>query len=201
MIFSYAYYVRSVANPNTNKERVAKMDEYKLELYWNDIPNSKNEAVSYLNLIMWWNVNEREVRRILHELSRYDNGDNYVLIRSGKCKGFYKTDDREQIERYKQECLNKGRSVFAPIKKINRILAANETQYSLINNLRVIREDRNLKQSAVCAYMQVYDGAFDVSMLSKMENGVCLPTPFQLTKLAELYECEPTDLVFAELYL
>lgn len=200
MIFSWFYYVPLVAKTNKNSERVQKMNEFKLQTYWNDIPTSKKDAVSYLELIMWWNLNEREVRRVLHELSRMDNGDDFVLIRSGKSKGFYKTDDREAIEAYKQECLNKGRSVFAPIKKINRILSANKTQYSLTNNLRVIREDRGLKQSDVCAFMQNFDESFDTPMLSKMENGVCLPTPFQLIKLAEFYDCDPDDLVFAELY-
>lgn len=177
------------------------MEHLKLEIYWNDIPISKEAAVTYPILCMWWNTTERDVRKILHELSSLDNGDNYVLIRSSKNRGFYKTDDREEIEAYKQECLNRGRNVFAPIKKINRVLSANKTQYSLINNLRVKREERNMKQTAVCAYMQVFDEAFDVPMLSKMENGVCLPTPYQLMKLSELYECEPTDLVCAELYL
>lgn len=176
------------------------MDEIKLNHYWNDIPTTKKEAVPYSILCMWWHLNEREVRRVLHQLSCYDNGDNHVLIRSGKTRGFYKTDDKEEIEKYKQECLNKGRSVFAPIKKINRILSANKTQYSLTNNLRVIREDRHLKQSTVCSFMQQYDESFDVPMLSKMENGVCLPTPFHLIKLAELFKCEPNDLVWAELY-
>ena len=189
-----------VANPNINKERVAEMDEFKLEAYWNDIPTSKNDAVTYPVLCMWWHTNEREVRRILHELSSLDNGDNYVLIRSGKSRGFYKTDNQDDIERYKQECLNKGRSVFAPIKKINRILSANKTQYTFTNNLRVIREERNLKQAAVCAYMQVYDESFNAPMLSKMENGICLPTPFQLLKLSELYGCLPSDLVKADFY-
>jgi len=177
------------------------MTDYQLEIYWNDIPTDKKDAVKYDELCMWWHTSERNVRLILHELSRLDNGDDYVLIRSSRNRGFYKTDNREEIEAYKQECLNRGRNVFAPIRKINRILSANKTQYSLINNLRVIREYRNQKQTSVCAYMQVYDEAFDVPMLSKMENGVCLQTPYQLMKLAEFYGCEPTDLVCAELYL
>lgn len=176
------------------------MNESKLELYWHDIPISKKEAVPYNILQMWWNVNQREVRRILHALSGYDNGDDYVLIRSGKSKGFYKTDDKNEIEAFKRECLNKGRSVFAPVKKINRILSANNNQYSMTNNLRVIREDRQLKQSTVCEFMRAFDDAFDVPMLSKMENGVCLPTPFQLVKLSEIYGCNPTDLVNADMY-
>lgn len=176
------------------------MDEYRLETYWNDIPTKRSEAVTYNVLQMWWGTNEREVRRILHHLSHYDNGDDYILIRSGKCRGFYKTDDRHEIEAYKQECLNKGRSVFAPVKKINRVLNANVSQYSMLNNMRLVREDRNLKQSAVCAYMRAFDEHFDEPMLSKMENGVCLPTPFQLAKLCEIYGCQPSDLVEIDFY-
>ena len=176
------------------------MDEFKLEAYWNDIPTEKKNAADYATLCAWWQTDERRVRQILHELSGFDNGDNFILIRSSANRGFYKTDDQGEIESYKRECLNRGRNVFAPIKKINRVLAANDSQYSMMNNLRVIREDRNLRQTAVCAYMQVYDDAFDQPMLSKMESGRCLPTPFQLSKLAELYGCVPSDLVKADLY-
>jgi hypothetical protein len=189
-----------VAETNKVLERVAIMTEYKQEVYWNDIPTDKKDAVTYDVLCLWWHMSERNVRIALHELSRLDNGDNYVLIRSSKNRGFYKTDNKEEIEAYKQECLNRGRNVFAPIKKINRILRANDTQYSFVNNLRVIRESRNLKQTSVCAYMKTFDEGFDVPMLSKMENGVCLPTPYQLARLAEFYGCEPSELVDADFF-
>lgn len=177
------------------------MNEIKLASYWNDIPTNKNQAVSYETLQMWWNTNKREVRRILHELSGYDNGDNYVLIRSGKNKGFYKTDDIEKILPYKREILNKGRSMFLPVKKINRILNANKNQMSFTNNMRVMRESLNIKQAQVCEFMQQnYSEAFDVPMLSKMENGICLPTPYQLSLLAEFYACDPKELVNIDMY-
>ena len=115
-------------------------------------------------------------------------------------KGFYKTDDEREIQAYKKECLNKGRSVFAPIRKINRVLNANKEQYSSINNLRVIREDCRLKQSEVCDIMKQSDRTFDKSLLSKMENGVCLPTCAQLVKLAEIYGVQPAELLQADLY-
>lgn len=169
-------------------------------LYWDDIPVGKSNAIAYEALCVLWGCDKRTARAILHELSLYDNGDNYILIRSGGCKGFYKTDDENEIQAYKRECLNKGRSVFAPIKKINRVLSADAEQLSLINNLRVIRESKGLKQSRVCAAMKQYDRAFDKSLLSKMENGVCLPTYYQLSKLAEIYAVEPTELLTADLY-
>lgn len=101
------------------------------EIYWQQIPIGKKNAVSYEELCVIWNVKERTVRQILHDLSRYDNGDSYILIRSGKSKGFYRTDDPEEIRQYRKECLNKGRSIFAPVKKCNRVLAIDDSQLVL----------------------------------------------------------------------
>lgn len=172
------------------------MDKYKLEFYWNDIPIGKQNAVSYNELCPSWGRCERDVRMILHELSSFDNGDDYILIRSSKKRGgFYRTDNRLEIEDYKQECLSKGKSIFAPIKKINRVLREDTRQVSFYNNLRVRREGMAMKQSEVCEIMQKYDKAIDCAMLSKMENNVCLPTPYQLSILADIYNCMPSDLV------
>lgn len=175
------------------------LDECKLALYWHEIPIGKENAITYPELCAAWNMNERQARKVLHELSGFDNGDDYILIRSSSGKGFYKTDDETEMKAYKRECLNKGRSVFAPVKKINRVLNANAEQYNLVNNLRVVREAKGLKQTAVCKEMRKLDRAFDNSLLSKMENGVCLPTLQQLTKLAEIYGVKPFELVNAEL--
>ena len=170
------------------------MDE-KLEFYWHDIPIGKENAVEYAELMTMWGMCERQVRKILHDLSMYDNGDNYVLIRSAGGKGFYRTDNEAIIKAYRQECLNKGKSIFAPVKKINRILNANVSQIEFENNLRVYREAKGLKQGDVCKQMKQIDRAFDKSMLSKMENNVCLPTPLQVSKLAEIYGCSALELV------
>lgn len=171
-----------------------------VKLYWDDIPIGYENAADYEWLCSIWECTERKARAILHELSLYDNGDNYILIRSGKRRGFYKTDDTDEIQAFKRECLNKGRSIFAPVKKINRVLNTNTEQYSLTNNLRVVRESKGLKQCQVCNIMKRYDRAFDKSLLSKMENGVCLPTYYQLSKLAEIYAVSPSDLLGTELY-
>lgn len=105
------------------------------EKYWQEIPIGSQNAIDYTALCAMWNCRERTVRLILHELSRYDNGDGFVLIRSGKNKGFYRTSDRAEIESYRKECLNKGRSLFAPLKKCNRILSIDENQMWLELNL------------------------------------------------------------------
>lgn len=98
------------------------------EKYWSEIPIGKENAIEYKELCEMWKCSERTARAILHQLSRYDNGDDYVLIRSGKTKGFYKTDDIAEIEAFRRECLAKGRSIFAPVKKCDRILSKDNSQ-------------------------------------------------------------------------
>lgn len=176
------------------------MEDMLLEVYWSELPTGKENAATYQTLCDMWGRTERTVRSILHELSLFDNGDDYILIRSASGKGFYKTDNAEEIEAYKRECLSRGRSVFAPIKKINRVLRGNDMQYTFDNNLRVIREERGMKQSEVCHLMKKHDRAFDKSLLSKMENGVCMPTPYQTIHLAQIYGVKPVELFDIELH-
>lgn len=94
----------------------------KLTYYWECIPVGKENAITYPQLCKLWGCSERQVRYILHELSYMDNNDNLILIRSSHGKGFYKTDNVIEIEKYKKECTNRARHTFAPLKKIRRVL-------------------------------------------------------------------------------
>lgn len=175
--------------------------ERKLDLYWSEIPIGKENAVSYPELVLKWDRKERDVRQILHELSAFDNGDDYILIRSAKKGGgFYRTDNPDDIKAYREECLAKGRSNFAPVKKINRVLNSNSEQISMTNNLRVMRESAGMKQTEVCDIMKRFDCEFDAPLLSKMENGVCMPTLMQFRKLAEIYGCTTADLISYDIF-
>lgn len=177
------------------------MDECRLELYWSEIPVGKENAVTRPELCAMWNMTDRGARAILHELSRYDNGDDYILIRSSKNKGFYRTTDPADIAAFRKECINKGRSHFAPLRKINRVTASLDAdQYSIENNLKVVRLSRGMTQPEVVAKFSAFDSGMDVSMLSRMESGRCLPTPLQLIILSQIYGCEPLELVNADLY-
>ena len=175
------------------------MKEHELLEYWSSIPIGKEYALTYTELCISWNCNERRARAILHDLSLYDSGDDFILIRSSKNKGFYRTDDKAEMEAYKRECLAKGRSIFAPVKKINRVLNANYSQYSFTNNLRVVRESCGLSQTEVCH--RVNDIGFDKFLLSKMENGICLPTDYQLHCLAQIYGCRAHELIDSSICL
>lgn len=99
-----------------------KLSETTLKNYWDMIPIGRVNAVDYSELVIKWKCGQRTVRAILNELSRYDSGDDYILIRSSKGRGFYRTDNTEEIEAFRKECLSRGRSCLAPVKKMNRVL-------------------------------------------------------------------------------
>lgn len=98
------------------------MPELNLEKFWDDIPVGRENAITYDELMQKWNCKERKVRTILHELSYFDNGDRFILIRSSRIKGFYKTDNLDEITRYQRECTNRARHTFAPLRKIRRVV-------------------------------------------------------------------------------
>lgn len=176
------------------------IDENKLELYWNEIPIGKENAWSYGMLCAVWGKDKRTCREIMHQLSRYDNGDDLILIRSSNGNGFYRTSDPDDIIAYRAECLNRGRNTLAPLRKIDRVLKPEDGQLSITNNLKAVRVSCGKSAAEVCREMQVFDPAFDTPMLSRMENGRCLPTPLQLAHLAAVYRCVPRDLVDMEMY-
>lgn len=172
-----------------------------LERYWASIPVGRKNRVTYSRLMSMWEMSERQVRRTLARLSYFDNGDNYVLIRSSRHCGFYRTDDPDDIAAYKRECQSRARKTFAQLRKINRVLhstAPDQLNYNFFNNLQLMRKQRGMTQTEVCAFVREIDSTFDCSTLSKLENGYVLPTPAQLRTLADILNCEPFELVAME---
>ena len=172
-----------------------------LDAYWESIPVGKENAISYAVLECKWGVNERQVRKLLADLSGFDNGDNYILIRSSKGAGFYRSDDPQEIADYKRECRSRALNTFVPLRKINRVLRnldAESVNCSLFNNLQSARMARGLSQQAVCRMVRERGIDLDVGLLSKIENGYALPTPALLSALAVLFGCEPCELVAME---
>lgn len=171
-----------------------------LEVLWSDIPIGKENAWKYETLCVVWGMDKRSVRKILHDLSYYDNGDGLILIRSSSGAGFYRTADPEEIRAYRTECLNRGRRTLAPLKKIDRVLATESAQLSITNNMKAVRVSLGMSAAEVCRQMQTFDPGFDGPMLSRMENDRCLPTPYQLQHLAMIYRCTMQELIDLDLY-
>ena len=65
----------------------------------------------------------------------------------------------------------------------------------MTNSLKMARLDANLKGSDVIKELKKLDRRFDKSLLSKIENGLCLPTPDQVRVLTKLYNKPINDLI------
>lgn len=103
------------------------MERLKLLNYWYDIPNDEMRIVfDYNDLCRLWHCDRRTVRGILAELSAFDSGDDYILIRSSHNKGFFKTRNRAKIEAYRREVYARAMNTLKPLKKIKRVLNRNE---------------------------------------------------------------------------
>ena len=166
---------------------------------WNDIPIGRENAVTYDDLCAKWGKNKRAVRRILQEISREDNGDGYVLIRTAHGHGFYRTDDEYEIASYRKEILNRGRNVLAALKKVNRVLKHSDGQMEIFNNIKCLRETLGMRQKDVCEAMWSKGIPIDCGLLSKFENGVCLPLPDHVSAMAEIFAVERDEVFMVQI--
>ena len=175
-----------------------------LEKMYDSIPIGKENAITKEELQKLWSLSsERVVRRTVAELRKIDNGDNFVIVSLSNSKGFYRTDDPEEILKYKKETLNRAKHTFAPLGKVNRILMENDTQLELAapNKLKEAREAAGYKANEVVPIIRKYDPSFDKSMMSKIENNKCLPTRLQLSVMANLYKKPVAELTGVEIVI
>lgn len=61
-------------------------------------------------------------------------------------------------------------------------------------NLRNTRLDRRLTQPQIVAKMKEVEPRVDVALYSKMESGICLPTPAQMGVILSVLDCHLHDL-------
>ena len=104
------------------------METTKFYQYWGDIPTDETGTppVDYSTLCYLWKCDRRTARGILAELSAFDSGDDYVLIRSSHNAGFFKTRNRAKIEAYRREVYARAMNTLKPLKKIKRVLNRSE---------------------------------------------------------------------------
>lgn len=107
------------------------MEEHVLTQYWEMIPIGKRNRVTYSELCDLWGMSKRMVRLILNRLASWDNGDQYILVRSSSARGFWRTCDRDEIRRYRREPLSRAKSYLKQLDKINRVLGDNPMQGKL----------------------------------------------------------------------
>lgn len=92
------------------------MDKY------NDIPIGSKNAITRAELSRKWKCSDRDARRIIADLRAVDNGDDYIIVSHSSSKGYYRTNDVEEITHFRNEQGKRARKHFLPFKKINRVL-------------------------------------------------------------------------------
>lgn len=147
-----------------------------------EIPIGKSNAVKYADLCAKWGMKRREVRRVLHNFSLEDDGSDYVLIRSSG-GGFYRTDSVAEIRAYRREIYNKGRAIFACLKKCDRVLrekaalSDEAVQISMKNNLSYWRNRCGVSQLALVRSLREMGYKINLNALAALEKGYFQPSP------------------------
>lgn len=123
-----------------------------LEEMYNSIPIGRENAISKEALAeLWGYKTERAVREKIAEMRAVDNGDNYVIVSLSNNKGYYRTDDTEEIMAFKHEVTSRARHTFIPLKKVNRVLMdINNEQLELLplNNLKEDEKNDHSKRKS-----------------------------------------------------
>lgn len=174
-----------------------------LEEMYESIPIGKRNAVTKERLAeMWGYKTERHVREVIAKLRAMDNGDNYVILSSSHNKGFYRTDNVDEILAFKKETTNRARHTFRPLRKANRILKDMDSmQLEIVppNRLREAREATGLLQKDVIPIIKQHDPSFNKVIMSMIENNKALPTAQQLAVMSRLYNQSTADLIGMEI--
>lgn len=159
---------------------------------YESIPIGKENAILRETLCQLWGKEPRSVRRIIEDLRNTDNGDDYVIVSTANKAGYFRSKDRSDIASFKAEVTRRGKHTFKPLRKVNRILGIHDSQSSLTNQLKMARHEAKISADEVVAELKKLDQRFDGSLLSKIENGLCLPTVEQLESISKLYN-KPMD--------
>ena len=92
----------------------------RLRQRWLDIPIGCDNSITYKELEHKWGMSARSVRREMHELSRVDFGDSFILIRSSHNKGFYRSSNPLEIRQYAAEITSRAKECLEPLAVINK---------------------------------------------------------------------------------
>lgn len=98
------------------------MSERKIDPRYYDIPVGRENAISRKLLAALWGTNDRKARAIVAALRADDNGDGYVIVSHSTSKGYYRTNNPDEIEHFIRETTKRAANTFGLLKKARRIL-------------------------------------------------------------------------------
>jgi hypothetical protein len=86
------------------------------------LPIGSKNAISRKELSDLWGLGDRTARMVIAELRKMDFGDSYIIVSYSDGKGYYRTDDIDEIEAFAAEMRSRALNIFAPLRKANRII-------------------------------------------------------------------------------
>lgn len=87
-----------------------------------DIPVGRENAITREQLKRKWNCSDRIMRRYIADLRAQDDGDDYVIVSYSSGKGYYRTDNPDEIRHFINEQSKRARSTCRPLAKARRVL-------------------------------------------------------------------------------
>lgn len=86
-----------------------------------DIPIGRKNAISRKNLAALWGVSDRTARQIVSELRTIDDGTDYAIVSVSRFSGYYRTNNPEEIDHFRNEMVKRIRSTKKAIETAERI--------------------------------------------------------------------------------
>lgn len=133
-------------------------------------------------------------RRLTKDIQQINNCDSVdVIIVSSTTKGI-KIANQEEFDRY---IANEYRAVFRKLQRVRKkdrkgrkagqLYMLDSGAVAEVTPFAEMRKERGIKAVDVVTAMKRIDSRFDSSLLSKIENGLCLPTNEMAMALTALY--------------
>ena len=86
-----------------------------------DIPIGKKNAISRKNLAAFWGVSDRKARQIVSELRTIDDGTDYVIVSNSRFSGYYRTNNTDEIDHFRNEMVKRIRSTRKAIEVAEKV--------------------------------------------------------------------------------
>ena len=86
-----------------------------------DIPIGKENAISRKNLAALWGVSDRTARQMVSELRTIDDGTDYAIVSVSRFSGYYRTNNPDEIDHFRNEMVKRIRSTKKAIETAERI--------------------------------------------------------------------------------
>lgn len=86
-----------------------------------DIPIGRKNAISRKNLAAFWGVSDRLARKIVSELRTIDDGSGYVIVSISRCSGYYRTNNPDEIDHFRNEMVKRIRSTRKAIEVAEKV--------------------------------------------------------------------------------